>query len=89
MKKIANEDALVKEAIKIGAIYAEKRGAAVFSPNDSANLKVEFIYRLLVHDKVIQPLAKSEVSQQGMRHKLAFWVKKHLPDNHPLLNHKL
>ena len=86
MKKIANEDALVKEALRIGAIYAKKRGAAVFSDEDSAKLKVEYIYKLLVHDKLIQPLAKLDMSQPNMRHKLAIWVKKNLPENHPLRN---
>lgn len=84
-KKLANEAALVKEAIHFGVKYAEGRGVVEFEPTDSANEKIEYIYRLLVHDKVIQPLAKLDLSQKAMRHKLAVWVSKQLPENHPLL----
>lgn len=84
MKKLPHEAELVKEAIRIGMIYAEKRGVVTFEATDSAQMKVEYLYRLLVHDKVIQPLAKEHVDQPNMKHKLALWVLKHLPDNHPL-----
>ncbi len=70
-KKLANEADLVKEAIRLGMEYGEKRGVVEFEPTDSANEKIEYIYRLLVHDKLIQPLAKLDVSQKAMRHKLA------------------
>ncbi|CAA0107488.1 Uncharacterised protein [BD1-7 clade bacterium] len=76
MKKIKNEKELVRKAIDLGVTYAEKRGAAIFEPTDSANEKVEYIYRLLVHDKVIQPLPEVHVSQVSMRHKLAIWASK-------------
>lgn len=84
-KKLKNEAELIKEAIRIGVEYAENRGVVEFEATDSANEKVEYIYRLLVHDKVIQPLAKLDITQKGMRHKLAIWVSKQLPDDHPLL----
>ena len=84
-KKLKNEAELVKEAIKLGVEYAEKRGVVEFEPTDSANEKVEYIYRLLVHDNKIQPLAKLDVSQKAMRHKLAIWVSKQLPNDHALL----
>jgi hypothetical protein len=84
-KKLANEAALVKEAIRLGMEYGEKRGVVEFEPTDSANDKIEYIYRLLVHDKLIQPLAKLDVSQKAMRHKLAIWASKQLPTGHPLL----
>ncbi|MBV1879469.1 MAG: DUF5062 family protein [Pseudomonadales bacterium] len=85
-KKLPNEAELLKEAIRLGIQYAEKRGAAEFEPSDSAHEKIEYIYRLLVHDKLIQPLAKLDVSQKSMAHKLALWVSKQLPREHPLLN---
>jgi hypothetical protein len=66
-------------------IYGEKRGVVEFEPTDSAHEKIEYIYRLLVHDKLIQPLAKQDVSQKSMAHKLAIWVSKQLPEDHPLL----
>jgi len=84
-KKLKNEAELMKEAVRLGMKYAEDRGVVEFEPTDSANEKIEYIYRLLVHDKVIQPLAKLDVSQKTMRHKLAIWVKKQLPSDHPLL----
>ncbi len=84
-KKLKNEAELLKEAIRAGVEYAEGRGVVEFEANDSANEKIEYIYRLLVHDKKIQPLAKLDVSQKSMRHKLALWASKQLPKDHPLL----
>lgn len=85
MKKLKNEAQLVKEAIRIGSIYAERRGAAQFEETDSVNEKVEYLYRLLVRDNVIQALPEEQVSQKAMKHKLALWVSKNLPQDHPLL----
>ncbi len=82
-KKLANEAALVKEAIRLGMEYGEKRGVVEFEPTDSADEKIEYIYRLLIHDKVIQPLAKLDVSQKAMRHKLALWASNQPPKEHP------
>ncbi|MES9855962.1 MAG: DUF5062 family protein [Sedimenticola sp.] len=84
MKKMKNEKELLKEALRVGMIYAEKRGAAEFEATDSHHLKVEFVYKLLVHDKQIQPLAKDQIGEPGMRHKLAIWISKLLPEDHPL-----
>jgi len=84
MKKLKNEKELLKEAIRVGMIYAEKRGAVEFDKTDSQQLKVEYVYKLLVHDKQIQPLAKEQMGDPGMRHKLAIWISKQLPDDHPL-----
>ncbi len=85
MKKIKHEAELVKAAILAGMKYGEERGAVIFEPTDSASEKILFIYRLLVHDKQIQPLPEDQVSQQSMRHKLAIWYSKQLPSDHPLL----
>jgi hypothetical protein len=85
MKKLKHEAELVKAAIVAGVKYAEDRGAAEFEATDSANEKILYIYRLLVHDKLIQPLPEDQVSQQSMRHKLALWYAKQLPKGHPLL----
>ncbi|MCP4433515.1 MAG: DUF5062 family protein [Gammaproteobacteria bacterium] len=84
MKKIKNEKELLKEAIRVGMIYAEKRGAAEFDKGDSHQLKIEYIYKLLVHDKQIQPLAESQIDGPSMCHKLAIWISKLLPDDHQL-----
>jgi len=76
MKKLKNEKELVKKAITKGMEYGEKRGVVEFEPTDSAAEKVEYIYRLLVHDNLIQPLPEDQVSQQSMQHKLAIWASK-------------
>jgi len=85
MKKLKHEAELVKEALQAGMKYGQKRGVVEFEPTDSVNERIEYIYRLLVHDKVIQPLPEDQVSQQSMRHKLAIWFSKQLPKDHPLL----
>ena len=85
MKKLKHEKELVKAAIEAGVKYGEQRGVVKFEPTDSAAEKIEYIYRLLVHDKVIAPLPEHEVSQQTMRHRLAMWFARQLPKDHPLL----
>lgn len=76
MKKLKNEKELIKKAIAEGVKYGEARGVVEFEPTDSASEKVEYIYRLLVHDKVIQPIPEDQVSQKAIRHKLAIWASK-------------
>jgi predicted transcriptional regulator len=85
MNKIANEDELVKKALQIGAVYAKKRAYGEIEVQDSVKLKVEFIYKVLVEDRLIQPLAKDQISDPNMRHKLALWISRQLPADHPLL----
>lgn len=85
MKQLPHEKELLKKAVEVGQVYAEKRGAAKFDDSDSFNERVLFLYRLLVHDKVIQPLPEDQVSQKSMGHKLAIWISKQLPEDHPLL----
>jgi len=76
MKKLENEKALVKKAIALGVAYGEKRGVVEFEATDSAADKLEYIYRLLVHDKLIQPLQPDQLSQKTIRHRLAIWASK-------------
>ncbi|MFT5420250.1 MAG: putative transcriptional regulator [Candidatus Endobugula sp.] len=76
MKKLKNEKELVKRAIVEGVKYGEARGVVEFEATDSANEKIEYIYRLLVHDNVIQPIPEDQISQQTMKHKLAIWASK-------------
>lgn len=76
MKKLKNEKELVKKAIELGVKYGEGRGVVEFEKTDSATEKLEYIYRLLVHDKVILPLPEDQVSQKSIRHKLAIWASK-------------
>jgi hypothetical protein len=76
MKKLKNESELLKKAIFEGIKYAEERGVVEFEATDSAKEKIEYIYRLFVYDKMIQPLPEDQVSQQSMKHKLAIWASK-------------
>jgi hypothetical protein len=82
-KKGKNEGELVKEALRMGMAYGEERGVVEFEPTDSQAEKIEYIYRLLVHDGLIQPLAKDDLSLDKMKHKLARWAEKNLPADHP------
>lgn len=76
MVKLKEEKALLKKAIRIGMRYGENRGVVKFEATDSANDKIEFIYRLLVHDKLITPLPQEQISLPAMKHKLALWADK-------------
>jgi len=85
MKKLNHEAELVNHALKVGAVYAKKRGVAKFEASDSSKDKITYLYRLLVHDKLIQPLAKGQENEPNMKHKLALWISRQLPEDHPLL----
>lgn len=85
MKKIKNETALLKKAIEVGEKYAMNRGYKGFAATNSAKQKIESLYRLLVNDKLIQPLALDKEDQPNMKHKLAIWISKQLPEGHDLL----
>ncbi len=85
MKKIKNEAELLKKAIVIGEKYAINRGYKGFSATNAAKDKIESLYRLLVNDKLIQPLPVDQENQVNMKHKLALWIAKQLPEGHALL----
>jgi len=85
MKKIKNEAALYKAAVDAGTKYGESRGVVEFEKSDTLNEKALFIYRLLVHDKVLVPLPEEQVSQKAIRHRLVLWHMRQLPKNDPLL----
>jgi uncharacterized protein YdaT len=85
MKKLKNETGLLKKAIEIGEKYAINRGYKNFAATNSAKDKVESLYRLLVKDNLIQALAKDQENQLNMKHKLALWIAKQLPEGHELL----
>ncbi|MDH3219606.1 MAG: DUF5062 family protein [Gammaproteobacteria bacterium] len=76
MKTLKNEKEMVRKAIAEGMKYGEQRGVVEFEPTDSATEKIEYIYRLLVHDKVIQPIPQEQISQKAMKHRLAIWASK-------------
>jgi Domain of unknown function (DUF5062) len=86
MKKFKHEADLFKAALLAGVEYAEGRGAVEFEPTDSASDKALYVYRLLVHDKVISPLPEHQVGEKTVRHRLAAWYAHQLPEGHPLLD---
>lgn len=85
MKKIKNEAELFKAALVAGMKYAEDRKAVEFEATDSAGDKALYVYRLLVYDKLIAPLPEEQVSQKSVRHRLAMWYARKLPQDDPLL----
>ena len=84
MAKLKNEALLVKEALRVGAVYAKSRGVGEFEATDSAGTKVKYLYKLLVHDQLITPLAKGQEDEPRMKHKLALLIDRQLPADHPL-----
>ena len=84
-KKLKNEKALLKEALDLIMQDAVKRGVVEFEATDSHDLKIQYAYRLLVHDKAIAPLPRGQETMPKIRHRLAMWVTHKLPDNHELL----
>jgi hypothetical protein len=85
MKKLKHESELFKAALVAGVAYAEGRKAVEFEPTDSASAKALYVYRLLVHDKLIAPMPEDQVSEKTIRHRLATWHAGKLPKGHPLL----
>ncbi len=78
MKKLKHEAELFKAALQAGIEYAEARGVVEFEPGDSASEKLLYIYRLLVHDKIIAPLPEDQVAEKTLRHRLSMWHAKNL-----------
>jgi Domain of unknown function (DUF5062) len=85
MKKAKHEAELFKAALLAGIQYAEGRGAVEFEATDSASDKALYVYRLLVHDKIIAPMPEDQVGEKSIRHRLASWYAHQLPKGHPLL----
>jgi hypothetical protein len=73
MKKLKNEAEIFKAALLDGIKYAEGRKAVEFEPTDSASAKALYVYRLLVHDKLIAPMPEDQVGEKTIRHRLASW----------------
>ncbi len=85
MKKLKHEAELYKEALLAAMKYAEGRGAVEFEATDSSSAKLLYVYRLLVHDKIMQPLPADQVTEKAMRHRISMWYARQLPKDHPLL----
>jgi hypothetical protein len=76
---------LFKAALLAGTQYAEGRKAVEFEATDSASDKALYVYRLLVHDKLLSPMPEDQVSEKTIRHRLATWYAHKLPAGHKLL----
>ena len=85
IKKIKNEAQLLKKALSVAERYAVNRGYNAFSATDSAKQKVESLYRLLVHDKLISPLPADKEDLASLKRRLVMWIIKQLPEDHDLL----
>jgi len=85
MKKLKHETELFKAALLAGIQYAEGRKAVEFDATDSMSDKALYVYRLLVHDKLIAPMPEAQVGEKTVRHRLAIWYAHQLPAGHPLL----
>ena len=85
MKNLKHEAELFKAALLAGVSYAQKRKAVEFEATDSASAKALYVYRLLVHDRLITPMPENQVSEKSIRHRLATWYAHQLPADHPLL----
>jgi Domain of unknown function (DUF5062) len=86
MKNLKHEAELFKAALLSGMEYAVRRKAVEFEATDSASDKALYVYRLLVHDKLIAPMPEQQVSEKAIRHRLALWYAHQLPAEHPLLS---
>lgn len=84
-KKLKHEKELLKVALDMVLEDAKKRGIVEIEPTDSHDLKTQYAYRLLVHDKKISPLPDGQESLPKIRHRLAMWVTHELPEGHELL----
>lgn len=85
-KKLKNEKELLKLALEMILEDAVKRGVVEFDATDSHDLKIQYAYRLLVHDQAITPLPNEQISLPNIKHRLAMWVRHKLPPGHKLLS---
>ena len=85
-KKLKHEPELLKTALSMILDDAVKRGVVQFAATDSHDLKIQYAYRLLVHDKKISPLPNDQISMPKIKHRLAMWVTHQLPEGHELLS---
>jgi hypothetical protein len=80
--KLANEDKLVKKALEIGVKMAKMQGFEL--PTAPQPLRVKAVYLFLVDAKQITPLPESKLDGASIKHRLAMWIHKALPDDDPL-----
>ena len=84
-KKLKHEKELLKLALEKILEDAVSRGIVEFDATDSHDLKIQYAYRLLVHDKAIAALPAGQDTMPKIRHRLAMWMTHNLPEGHELL----
>jgi len=84
-KKLRNEKELLKLALDKVLADAVTRGIVELDATDSHDLKIQYAYRLLIHDKAIVALPKDQETMPKIRHRLAMWMTHNLPEGHELL----
>jgi len=84
-KKLKNEKELLKLALDKVLAEAVSRGIVELDATDSHDLKIQYAYRLLIHDKAIVALPKGQETMPKIRHRLAMWMTHELPEGHELL----
>lgn len=80
--RLQNEDKLVKKALEIGEKMAKMQGFDL--PSTPQPVRVKAIYLFLVDAKQIAPLPDNKLDGASIKHRLAMWIHKALPDNDPL-----
>lgn len=68
MKQLKREAELFKAALIAGGACTGGRKTVEFAATDSATL---YVYRLLVHDKVMSPMPEDQAGEKIIRHRLA------------------
>ena len=84
-KKLKHEKELLRLALDTILEDAINRGIVEIEATDSHDLKIQYAYRLLIHDKAIAPLPKDQETMPKIRHRLAMWMTHQLPEGHRLL----
>lgn len=84
-KKLKHEKELLKLALEMILDDAVERGIVEFEATDSHDMKIQYAYRLLLHDKAIAPIPNAQISLPAIKHRLAMWVTHKLPEGHELL----
>lgn len=84
-KKLKHEKELLKVALDKILEDAVKRGIVELEATDSHDLKIQYAYKLLIHDKAIAPLPKGQETLPKIKHRLAMWATHQLPADHELL----
>jgi Domain of unknown function (DUF5062) len=83
MKKLKHEAELFKAALLAGVQYAQGRKLSS-SKQPTRRATRHYVYRLLVHDKVISSMPEDQVGEKTIRHRLGTWYAHQLPEGHPL-----